>query len=60
MVLTVNSKRQSELLIILDLGSRLSEWLASRRGRALPQGKDHLYPLDSRLDRPQRWAGQRG
>jgi hypothetical protein len=36
------------------------EWLWSRSGRALPQGKDLRYPLDRRLDGSQSRSGHRG
>jgi hypothetical protein len=34
-----------QLLLILDLGTRLGEWSASRPGRALPQGKEPPVPI---------------
>jgi hypothetical protein len=45
----------SFLTLALD-GDQMS---ASRPGRALPLGKDHQYPLDRRLGRPQSWFGHR-
>jgi hypothetical protein len=32
--------------IILDFGTRRTEWLASRSGGFITPGKDHRYPLD--------------
>jgi hypothetical protein len=36
------------------------EWLASRPGRALPQGMDRRYPLERKLVGPQSRSGHRG
>jgi hypothetical protein len=47
----------------LFLTSKLDEgeWSALRRpGRALPWGKEPLYPLDRKLGGPQSWSGHRG
>jgi hypothetical protein len=40
----------------LDAG----QWSASRPGRALPRGKDPLYPLDRRLGELQSRSGHGG
>jgi hypothetical protein len=46
-----------QLLLILDLGTRRSEWSASR---LTSSGRDLQYPLDRRLGGPQSWSGHGG
>jgi hypothetical protein len=35
-------KREEELLLTIDLGTRWGEWSASRPGRSLARGKDPI------------------
>jgi hypothetical protein len=47
------------LLLILNLGTRWGEWLASRPGRTLAPGKVPRYPLCRRLGMPQSRSGHK-
>jgi hypothetical protein len=44
----------------INLGTRWSEWSASRAGFFTPRGKISLYPLDGRLGGPQSRSGRGG
>jgi hypothetical protein len=47
------------LLLNLNLGTRWSEWSASRSAALYPRGKDPRYPLYRRLGGPQSRSGHR-
>jgi hypothetical protein len=53
-------REELELIFLLNLGTNGGEWSASRRGHALPPGKDSRFPLDRRLGVSQSWSGHTG